>query len=255
MKVTHSFNIQWKSVWQQTSTIFLICAAPAVITTVPMDSTATVQEDIQVSCIASGLPKPLLGWFRRGELLMNSSRYSITSECPEPSTVVSYLAISDVQLSDAGMFSCYVNNDVGNSSAEFTLTVLCKNFNLALATTYYIFLLKLQLLLILSLHLMMSLSMRLTHWNSPVRHLVSQHPPSLGWLQVEWRLLLQWKTMRLHTPLPPHWLCKTLTVKERECTSVWLQVMSERTSRQMQQSLFKVSHHIAPYSFWINNCV
>lgn len=80
-----------------------------------------------LSCTAYGVPLPSsVVWYQGDELLFNDSRISIYSEQVVEGGleyVLSILEICSVDVADAGSYSCFVENVVGNDTASFELDV------------------------------------------------------------------------------------------------------------------------------------
>ena len=77
-------------------------------------------------CDASGLPAPVLQWFKHNGTdyipLVNSTKYLILNSTNEESSQSS-LTITEIDPSDAGAYLCEGNNVVGSDSQNSSLTV------------------------------------------------------------------------------------------------------------------------------------
>ena len=77
------------------------------------------------SCVARGLPQPVLRWFFAGVQLTNSSQTAISSSTilGNDVTTHSLLRLDRTELSDAGHYTCVAESSAGNVSFTFQLTV------------------------------------------------------------------------------------------------------------------------------------
>ena len=101
--------------------------APPVITTYPEDVTVTRPAEAVFYCTATGQPRPTIIWLRDGEPIQSGvGQYTVT-ESPVPDDVTSInsaLTISSTTYEYAAVYSCYVSNEDGNSTAGAILSVL-----------------------------------------------------------------------------------------------------------------------------------
>lgn len=74
-----------------------------------------VKDSHKFSCKTKGSPKPFVTWYYNGEPLSQNDRIKISKYA---------LQISDLQLSDTGMYSCKAANSAGEIWGNFTLNVL-----------------------------------------------------------------------------------------------------------------------------------
>ena len=91
----------------------------------PVDLTVLSGSSPSFTCTASGTPLPTISWQRGSGAISSGGQFTIT-ESSDGSGVSSTLAVSNVQLSDAGTYSCSASNSEGTVSSSFTLTVECK---------------------------------------------------------------------------------------------------------------------------------
>ena len=89
-----------------------------------------VGENVTLNCSADGLPQPVITWKKNGNLLVNSTRITITSkqEYIDASyelfqnvwRVTSLLSIRDIKESDTGNYTCKANNEdnIGASATQ-----------------------------------------------------------------------------------------------------------------------------------------
>lgn len=88
---------------------FIIVDLPR-IQTVLANTSAVVGDTIRKVCIANGYPMPSLKWLRSNSVFSNDGM----------------LALSRVNLSDAGYYTCFATNSAGNDSKRFFLHVSSK---------------------------------------------------------------------------------------------------------------------------------
>ena len=95
-------------------------ARPNQTTTVDAGNTITLV------CVANGDPTPSVSWNRRGTALNNDSRVTIYEELMTEigmTFVQSMLTLCSAEEADAGQYSCFADNTLGNDTALFGLTV------------------------------------------------------------------------------------------------------------------------------------
>ena len=81
---------------------------------------------ITLVCVAYGDPNPSISWNRGGTALSNNSRITIFEVLMTESGatfVRSILELCSVEGADAGRYSCFADNTLGNDTASFVLTV------------------------------------------------------------------------------------------------------------------------------------
>ena len=77
-------------------------------------------------CVAYGDPNPSITWNRAGTALSNDSRVTIYEELVTENGVLfvqSIIEVCSAEVSDAGQYSCFTENNFGNDTAVFELTV------------------------------------------------------------------------------------------------------------------------------------
>ena len=96
-------------------------------------------EIAQLECTAFGVPAPNISWEAEDTVLINGGRINITvMRNSTGNSVSSTLAISDVTLSDDGLFACVADNGVlPTAISALNLTVLCKS---TMSTIMYVLL-------------------------------------------------------------------------------------------------------------------
>ncbi|XP_067215062.1 cell adhesion molecule Dscam1 isoform X12 [Linepithema humile] len=88
---------------------------PAKIASFDDKFTATYKEDVKLPCLTVGVPAPEVTWKVRGAILQPSDRLR---QLPEGS-----LFIKEVDRTDAGEYSCYVENNFGHDTVTHQLVV------------------------------------------------------------------------------------------------------------------------------------
>ncbi|XP_076297107.1 Down syndrome cell adhesion molecule 1 isoform X25 [Lasioglossum baleicum] len=88
---------------------------PAKVASFDDKFTATYKEDVKLPCLAVGVPAPEVIWKVRGVVLQSSDRLR---QLPEGS-----LFIKEVDRTDAGEYSCYVENSYGHDTVTHQLVV------------------------------------------------------------------------------------------------------------------------------------
>jgi len=81
---------------------------------------------ITLVCVSSGDPNPSISWNRGGTVLANNSRITIFEELITEirvTFVLSILELCSTEEADAGQYSCFADNTIGNDIASFVLTV------------------------------------------------------------------------------------------------------------------------------------
>ncbi|MED6295213.1 hypothetical protein CHARACLAT_029366, partial [Characodon lateralis] len=81
-----------------------------------MDVTALLDTMVTLECEVRGVPHPTITWFRRGEAVMSSRHAQYVDRGLR-------LKIPHVQASDAGQYTCKVNNVAGSAEKSFELDV------------------------------------------------------------------------------------------------------------------------------------
>ena len=77
-------------------------------------------------CVAYGVPNPSISWKKGETLLSNDSQITIYEELLADSEVIfvySTLELCSAEVADAGLYSCFAENTLGNDTASFVLTV------------------------------------------------------------------------------------------------------------------------------------
>ena len=76
-------------------------------------------------CVASGNPTPSISWNREDTVLNNDSQVTVYEELVTENEVTFLQSILELcaEEADAGQYSCFANNTLGNDTASFVLTV------------------------------------------------------------------------------------------------------------------------------------
>lgn len=89
----------------------------------PSNQSVDERTDIVFSCQVDGSPEPSVSWFQNNDNvpLQNTSSVLITQ-----SGLFSQLSISDVNISDKGVYRCVATSNIGTASQEAQLEVKSK---------------------------------------------------------------------------------------------------------------------------------
>ena len=77
-------------------------------------------------CVARGDPDPSISWSRGDTVISNVSQVTIYEELVTENGVTfvqSILELCNPEEADAGQYSCFADNTIGNDTASFVLTV------------------------------------------------------------------------------------------------------------------------------------
>ncbi len=101
----------------------------------PKGETLNEGDSVKFSCKASGVPDPSVTWQFKGKTLKDEGRCEIYEE-----KEVHYLEIFDLELDDAGIYTCKLLNSAGRASASAELTVSgkCLSLNTILCSFHQI---------------------------------------------------------------------------------------------------------------------
>ena len=81
-------------------------------------------EDVVISCRIESTPDPDVTWYKDGVLVTESSRIDIRIKDDSNQDVHIYeLIISQVDVSDAGIYMCFANNTIIPRSVSNTMTL------------------------------------------------------------------------------------------------------------------------------------
>ncbi len=103
-----------------------------------INKTVIVNEEnlILINCSASGIPAPVISWFKvgqNGSAAINKSSSQVNNEYQLPedrgtaSLVTSQLTFPSAQDMDSGRYQCQSENSVGNATRQFELLVQSKD--------------------------------------------------------------------------------------------------------------------------------
>lgn len=90
-------------------------SVPAKIASFDDSFVTTYKEDVTLPCLAVGIPQPVITWKIKGVKFTSNERIR---QQPDGS-----LFIRDVTRTDAGEYSCHVENDFGQDSVTHQLVV------------------------------------------------------------------------------------------------------------------------------------
>ena len=91
--------------------------APISVSVSPTNIAVNSEEDVKVTCVAAGVPKPTVEWYKGENLLTSQNRVQVTD---------TELVISKVQTSDSGYYTCRAYHDYGANNAKVYLNVIKK---------------------------------------------------------------------------------------------------------------------------------
>ena len=105
----------------------LFFSDPAQIVIRPNQTTAVdAGNTITFACVAYGDPNPSISWNTGGTPLSNGTRVTIYEELVTENGVTfvqSILELCSAEEADAGQYSCFADNTLGNDTESFELTV------------------------------------------------------------------------------------------------------------------------------------
>ena len=90
---------------------------PPVITTRPRSVRVAEGGIIEMTCVAEGAPYPSITWWNNNRMVSPSSRVSV-------SNTGQHLRIQDIELYDAGEYTCAAENSEGRRTETATITVI-----------------------------------------------------------------------------------------------------------------------------------
>ena len=80
-------------------------------------------KETNLTCQGKGNPRPTISWLKNGQKIVNSSRMTQSSSVSGDKLVTSELVISDTKYEDGGVYTCVINNMVGETKSSATLLV------------------------------------------------------------------------------------------------------------------------------------
>ena len=115
-------------------------------------TTKETGENVTFNCTADGINTPKIIWRRNRLLLFNTTRLKIISfntvkgfrPIPGTQQITSSLIISDLKVTDSGIYSCTADNEARTPvslSSPFVLTVSCNAMKIFIHNESYKFLL------------------------------------------------------------------------------------------------------------------
>jgi len=81
---------------------------------------------VNFTCVAYGIPNPSISWKKGDILLSNDSQVTIYEQPMIQNGVTlvqSILELSSAEEAEAGQYSCFADNTLGNDTASFELVV------------------------------------------------------------------------------------------------------------------------------------
>lgn len=98
----------------------LLVRSPVKVTFQVKPKDKFVKEGVAVTlrCSVTGVPKPQLVWKKEGELVTNTSRFTITTDNSGETSVSSQLQIREIAREDIALYSCISWNRGGVSSVQ-----------------------------------------------------------------------------------------------------------------------------------------
>ena len=105
--------------------MFVIIAPAQIINVTPAVS-AALNTSTAITCLYSGIPEPVVRWYRNGTELLEDKRLTI-----HPVVGKSTVTINNLMKKDSGIYTCFVSNENGtefdgNATASTTLNVFSK---------------------------------------------------------------------------------------------------------------------------------
>ncbi|XP_067825529.1 hemicentin-1-like [Heptranchias perlo] len=98
----------------------IVQVSPSILgSNVPSEYDAMVNEDVNLECVATGEPKPILKWLKDGQPLetLDKTHFRLSSDG-------SSLGIKGILASDVGRYTCVAQNPAGEEMKMFILNVL-----------------------------------------------------------------------------------------------------------------------------------
>ena len=77
------------------------------------NETVTEGDNVTLSCSASGIPSPMVSWFKADGQRIDASEFVLTN----------------INRSESGEYRCEASNECGNASETATIDVQCKFFS------------------------------------------------------------------------------------------------------------------------------
>lgn len=95
----------------------LTVIVPVSVSVSPRNATVYPGEDVEITCVSSGKPKPTVEWYKNNNLLSSQGRVTVSSRA---------VIISQVETSDSGYYKCQSSHNYGEDSDRMYLNVIKK---------------------------------------------------------------------------------------------------------------------------------
>ena len=89
---------------------------PPRFETIPRDTAAMANTDVELKCTSSGIPTPAVTWFKNGDAVIPTDYFQVTE--------AGSLRILGLMAFDAGMYQCVATNAIGSAQTSVQLLVL-----------------------------------------------------------------------------------------------------------------------------------
>ena len=129
LKPVSPYTVSASNVMSELHHLFLCTVVPSAIPD-QVTTAAVEMSTVTFSCQATGIPSPTISWYRNGAMLSPTTDSRITIGTPTQQLQITQvyqvtrnITISNIAISDTGLYSCVGTNAYGNGSNAFTLTV------------------------------------------------------------------------------------------------------------------------------------
>jgi len=95
----------------------LTVIVPVSVSVSPRNATVYPGEDVEITCVSRGKPKPTAEWYKNNNLLSSQGRVTVSSRA---------VIISQVETSDSGYYKCQASHNYGEDSDRMYLNVIKK---------------------------------------------------------------------------------------------------------------------------------
>lgn len=111
----------------QSWSLYVLPEVPVIVTGVNISEPFNIGDNISLSCTATGVPLPLVRWYKDNIVIMNESTIFISTEETNTggeSFTVSILHLSYLNEFDVGVYGCQATNFAGIATHEFDIQVI-----------------------------------------------------------------------------------------------------------------------------------